>query len=490
MWSDRLDAAALGRLVEQLRGILPAPRAGAQSITETLDWRRDAAEVAEGLRHERGFGWLDQPRACLFANPLATLEVSDREATVQGPGGTVHVEAGGFDLLEAALAAWGGPADALLCGYLGYELGMELEGVPRPHRRAGDLPDLHLALYDWRLEHEAGEWRFQGTDAWREIGARDIEGKLKRRPLDDEEAEGGAVSSSPGAEGFREAVGRAVERIRQGELFQVNLCRRLESSLEASGIWPLYQRWRAINPASHGALLHLSPRKAVLSVSPELYLSVEAGRVRSCPIKGTRPRGRSVEEDRALATELQECEKDRAELAMIVDVTRNDLGRVCRAGSVVVTKHAELMTIPTLHHTYSEVSGVLREGCGPADLLRASFPPASITGAPKIRAMEVAAEEEGWRRGAAMGAIGWISMAGDLELSVAIRTAAASNGRIAYLAGCGITADSAPQAELEESEAKAAAFQRALRGDRARVNVADDKKRSSAPQAVAKSEGS
>jgi para-aminobenzoate synthetase component 1 len=484
MWSDRPDAAALRGLVERLRAILPEPRAGARAVSEALDWRRDAAEVAAGLWHAHGFSWLDQPRARLFANPLATLEVSDRKATVHGPGGTVRVEAGGFDLLEAALAAWGGPADGLLCGYLGYELGMELEDVPRPSRRSGDLPDLYLALYDWRLEHEGGAWRFHGTDAWRTIRAGDVEAQLRRRVSEDEEVEGGPVSSSPGADGFRDAVGRGVERIHRGELFQVNLCRRLESTLDASGIWPLYERWRAINPASHGALLRVDASKAVLSVSPESFLSAESGHVRSCPIKGTRPRGRSAEEDRALAKELQECEKDRAELAMIVDVTRNDLGRVCRAGSVVVTKHAELMTIPTLHHTYSEVSGVLREECGPAELLRASFPPASITGAPKIHAMQVAAEEEGWRRGPAMGAIGWISMAGDLDLSVAIRTAAASNGRIAYLAGCGITADSAPQAELEESEAKAAAFERALRGDGARVNAADDKKRSSARQAL------
>src|SRR5581483_351199 len=168
--------------------------------------------------------------------------------------------------------------------------------------------------------------------------------------------------------------------------------------LAPSHVWPFYRRLRAINPASHGALIRVGPDSAVVSASPELFVAVDGGRVRSCPIKGTRPRGRSPEEDRALAQELQESAKDRAELAMIVDVTRNDLGRVCRTGSVKVEKHAELMTIPTLHHTYSEVTGVLRDQCGPVDLLRASFPPASITGAPKIRAMQVAAEEEGYRR--------------------------------------------------------------------------------------------
>jgi para-aminobenzoate synthetase component 1 len=257
-------------------------------------------------------------------------------------------------------------------------------------------------------------------------------------------------------------VAHTVERIYNGELFQVNLCRRLEAPLSATQIWPLYARLRAISPAAYGALIRTGPGSAVLSLSPELFLSVRNGVVRSCPIKGTRPRGRTPDEDHALAAALQASEKDRAELAMIVDVARNDLGRVCRAGSVAVTRHAELMTLPTVHHTFSEVTGRLRNECAPADLLRASFPPASITGAPKIRAMEVAMLEEGFRRGPAMGSIGWISLDGDMELSVAIRTAIASEGRAWYLAGCGITAGSNPEEELAESETKASAFLRAL----------------------------
>jgi para-aminobenzoate synthetase component 1 len=319
------------------------------------------------------------------------------------------------------------------------------------------LPDLWLGLYDWRLEADADEWRFVGTDAWRKVRAEDVE----RRPVAEVElATGHGAATASG--GFCEAVARTVERIREGELFQVNLCRRLETELPETDIWPFYQRLRTISPASHGALLRLDEERAVLSASPELFLKVEGRQVTSSPIKGTRPRGQNAEEDARLVCDLQESEKDRAELAMIVDVTRNDLGRVCRPGSVKVERHAERMTLPTVHHTYSEVSGELRDECGAVDLLRASFPPASITGAPKIRAMEVAAEEEGFRRGAAMGAIGWISVTGEMELAVAIRTAAASAGRVWYLAGCGITAESVPQEELQESEAKAAAFRRAL----------------------------
>ena len=432
MWSDRMSAASRSDLVERLREVLPLERIG---VRVGLGWRGGAEEIAAALRNRRGFVWLDQPRPRLLADPLVRMEVCDGAARVQGPAGTVEFGARGFDLIEAALEAWGEAGNAVLAGYLGYELGMELEDLATPRRQAGDLPDLWLGLYDGWRECDTEEWRVVGTDFT-------------------------AVAGASG--GFCEAVARSVERIRQGELFQVNICRRLETELPETEIWPLYQRLRTISPASHGALLRLDEGRAVLSASPELFLKVEGRRVTSCPIKGTRPRGRNAEEDARFIRELEESEKDRAELAMIVDVTRNDLGRVCRAGSVKVERHAELMTLPTVHHTYSEVSGELREDCGAAELLRASFPPASITGAPKIRAMEVAAEEEGFRRGAAMGAIGWISMSGEMELSVAIRTAAASEGRIWYLAGCGITADSVPHEELQESEAKAAAFRRAL----------------------------
>jgi para-aminobenzoate synthetase component 1 len=233
--------------------------------------------------------------------------------------------------------------------------------------------------------------------------------------------------------------------------------------LDTHLVWPLYQRLRHISPAEFGAFIHIGSGRAVLSVSPELFLKVSAGGlVETRPIKGTRRRGATTEEDQELRSQLLESEKDRAELAMIVDVSRNDLGRVCRTGSVKVLEHARLMTLPTLHHTFSRIEGILRPASSVIDLLRASFPPASVTGAPKIEAMRAAAKEEGTRRGPAMGSIGWISLDGQLELSVAIRTAFTDAGRVFYSAGCGITADSQSLAELQESRAKASAFLQAL----------------------------
>ena len=459
MWSDRPSTGSRQELIEGLRRILPAPSANARDYEIELPDHSDVVSVAEALWPRPGFLWLDRPgQAWIGADPIARISTRAGHSVVCGPGGRMEMEARGFDLLEAVFEAWGAPTGALLCGYLGYELGAELENLLLPEYRPADLPDLHLDLFDWRYEYSSGAWKVQGTDAWRRIPW-ELPHVGQRRALS---AGHGPAPLAQDNEGFQAAVARTVERIRNGELFQVNLCRRLETALPIDEIFPLYLRLRDISPAAHGALVRTGSSSAVLSVSPELFLEMRKGHVQSCPIKGTRPRGKSPEDDQILAAELARSEKDRAELAMIVDVTRNDLGRVCRAGSVRVVRHAEMVSLPTVHHTFSEVTGELRDDCGPVDLLRAAFPPASITGAPKIRAMELAALEEGTRRGPLMGSIGWISLAGDLELSVAIRTAVASEGRVWYLAGCGITAESAPSEELAESEAKAWAFRQAL----------------------------
>jgi len=487
MWSDRLSETRRRRLVERLRTILPAPGLHARGAMTPLRVLRPITpeQLAEELRREPGFAWLDGGGGAgsvhrFFMRPLAVLTVRKRRASVTGPGGRAAFSAGGFDLLEAAFAAWGGPARGLLVGWLGYELGAELERLQptSPVDLADDLklPDLHLALHDNAIRLDDNGWHLESTDAWRSGAGgpgdrvRAAEARLAAARKRESEPETGRlatgpVTGSPNGRGFMAAVEQAVSRIRRGQIYQVNLCRRLEAPLPADRIWPLWQRLRAVTPADHGAFFDLGRGRAVLSVSPELFLSVRDGSVETRPIKGTRPRGATPREDRALARELAESAKDRAELAMIVDVARNDLGRVCATGSVEVVRHAELVTLPTLHHTVSTVRGKLpagADGGAAVSLLRAAFPPASITGAPKIQAMVVAAAEEEKRRGPAMGALGWLSLGGDLELAVAIRTAVATGGRVAYHAGCGITAESDPELELEETAVKARAFLTAL----------------------------
>lgn len=484
MWSDRPAAPRLRRLAGRLHAILPAPRPesrGSKTPLRTTGARtppRPEAVAAElrgrsDVAGSAGFAWLDGGTSKsghrLHVQPLATLAVRDGRATVSGPGGGATFAATGFDLLAAAFAAWSGAgAAATLVGYLGYELGGEIESLPAPPSDDLGLPDLQLALYDASFHWDGRGWTLEATDAWREpitglAGERILAAAGRRK---DPEAPfappGSRVVSRPERGGFEAAVARSVERIATGEIFQMNLCRRLEAELPASDLWPFYQRLRAASPADHGAFLDLGEGRAVASISPELFLAVQDRAVESRPIKGTRPRGATPREDRALARELLASEKDRAELTMIVDVVRNDLGRVCATGSVEVASHAELMTLPTLHHTVSTVRGRLRSDAGAVELLRAAFPPASITGAPKIQAMIAIAAEEERRRGPAMGALGWISLGGDLELSVAIRTAVAARGRVAYHAGCGIVADSDPELEFAESTAKARAFLAAL----------------------------
>jgi len=477
MWSDHLTAKRRQRIVERLQRILPAPRAGSRGSKTPLRLPGPKGEppspeqVAEELREQTGFAWLDGAETGhrLYGRPLAVLTVRNRRASVAGPGGRTRFAADGFDLLEAAFAAWSGAGSgATLVGYFGYELGRELEALPDPPPDDLGMPDLSLRLYDSALRWDGRSWTLEATAAWGSanpvIEAERVLAAARRRTVAEPPAglARGGVVSRPSRSGFEAAVERIVERIASGEIFQMNLCRRLEARLPARLVWPLYQRLRAASPAERGAFLDLGRGRAVLSISPEVFLSARGDEVETRPIKGTRPRGANPREDRALARELLESEKDRAELTMIVDVARNDLGRVCETGSVRLASHAELMTLPTVHHTASTVRGRLRPGTSPADLLRATFPPASITGAPKIQAMAVIAAEEERRRGPAMGALGWISLGGDLDLAVAIRTAAAARGRVAYHAGCGIVADSHPELEFAESAAKARAFLTAL----------------------------
>jgi para-aminobenzoate synthetase component I len=403
MWSDRTPPERLRALVEQLQSVFPA---GASA--------RRAPE------------------------PLATASYWGGYAVVSGPAGTIRVPGCGFEILEAMLQAWRRTPGAGLHGFLSYDLASEIEDLGPLPPETFRFPKFHFGLYS---------------------GAGEL---APPPPVGRALACGGLQSALTDRAAFEASVARTVAAIHAGDIFQTNICRSIEARIEPGSEYELFHRMRTISPAKYEAFLRIDPQHAILSISPELFLKVDGGIVESRPIKGTRPRGETPDADDALRRELCASEKDRAELAMIVDVTRNDLGRVCETGSVEVVAHAVLMTLPTVHHLFSTVRGRLREETGPVDLLRAAFPAASITGAPKIEAMRIAQREEGQLRGPCMGAIGWISMDGRMELSVAIRTAFVTGDLVRYYAGCGITAGSDPAAEFEESQHKAAAFVRAL----------------------------
>jgi para-aminobenzoate synthetase component I len=358
-------------------------------------------------------------------------------------------------------------------GYLGYEAGWALERLPEPAPDDVGLPGSWFGIYDWALvwDREGEGCRLVGTV----LPAGDPEGLRVRmedvaaRLAVPEDGVAGRVQDPPPAgsprsslerEAYMAGVDRIREYIRAGDLFQANLTRRIsvESALPAE---ELYRRLSERTPAPYAAFIETGEGE-VVSASPEQFLSVRGREATTRPIKGTAPRGGTPEDDRRMREALLASEKDRAENVMIVDLLRNDLSRVCDDGSVEVPSLLALESHPTVHHLVSTVRGRLREGVGPVDLLRATFPGGSVTGAPKIRAMEILRELEPVRRGVYTGALGVVGFGGDMELSIPIRTAVRREGRVHYGTGGGITLASDPEEEWRETEDKARAFLRAV----------------------------
>lgn len=257
-----------------------------------------------------------------------------------------------------------------------------------------------------------------------------------------------------------QAVAHILEFIAAGDIYQANYTQRLTQSLPCSPS-QLYNRLRARNPAPFAAFLEWDDF-TIVSNSPEKFLSLNNRVLESQPIKGTIARGTTPQEDDIQKLQLQQSVKDRAENVMIVDLLRNDLGRVCEFGSIHVPNLFEVQTFPTLHHLVSTVRGTLREDCDAVDAIRAAFPCGSITGAPKIRAMQILDELEPQRRGVSMGAIGALHFNGNMNLNVAIRTVTCINGNVYFHVGGGIVADSVASDEYAEMRLKARAIESAL----------------------------
>ena len=350
-------------------------------------------------------------------------------------------------------------------GYIAYEWGRAIERLPAARYDDLDLPDVVFGIYDWVIawDHEASRAWVIARDETNKRHALDLVGDPERvtRPSTTAEVmrpfqirgsrehpptypvDADWVDPRLGLRslfthaGYLDAVNRVREYIYAGDIFQANLSQRFEAAL-VEPPWDLYCRLRTHNPAPFAAFIEL-PDCAVLSASPERFMRVDAlGRVETRPIKGTRPRGVGPEHDAALGRALTESAKDRAENLMIVDLIRNDLSRVCAPGTVRVRELFALEHFATVHHLVSTVVGTLSPGFDGLDLLRASFPGGSITGAPKIRAMEIIADLEPCVRGVYCGAIGYLSVTGELDTNIAIRTALVMDGRVYLNAGGGI----------------------------------------------------
>jgi len=270
----------------------------------------------------------------------------------------------------------------------------------------------------------------------------------------------GSLRSNFTHDAYLKAVARAREYICAGDIYQVNISQRFETGLDMPP-YELYRRLRAVNPAPFAAFLDMG-RQAVICASPERFLKLKGNAVETRPIKGTRPRGKTPLEDAALARELSDSVKDRAENIMIVDLERNDIGRVCLDGSVKVTELAILETYPTVFHLTSTVTGQLSPDKTGMDLIKASFPGGSITGAPKVRSMEIIDELEPTRRSVYTGALGYLGFNGDLDLNIVIRTFLVDGNKAWFQVGGGIVYDSEPEKEYQETLDKGRALVRAL----------------------------
>ena len=442
----------------------------------------------------------------LTADPVAIVRSKGAHAECDGApiaGGDA------LDALRTLLAPFAAsplpelpPFQGGAAGYLAYDWGRVHEHLPSPRYEDLGVPDVVLGVYDWVLawDHEASRaWlistglleaspdartrkaaeraamvidrlRSGRTPAASHPASPDARGsgqpdgpRAPTYPVGDGASDPRLeLRSSFTHAGYLDAVARVREYILAGDIFQANLSQRFDAPL-CEPPWDFYRRLRTQNAAPFAAFLDF-PEAVVLSASPERFLSVSAdGSVETRPIKGTRPRGVGPEHDAALGQALTASAKDRAENLMIVDLLRNDISRVCAPGSVRVPELFALEHYATVHHLVSTVVGDLAPGEDALSLLRATFPGGSITGAPKVRAMEIIAELEPSERGVYCGAIGYFSLTGALDCSIAIRTAVAHAGRVYFSAGGGIIADSDPEAEYRETLDKARGMIDALR---------------------------
>jgi anthranilate/para-aminobenzoate synthase component I len=353
----------------------------------------------------------------------------------------------------------GAPGVPIAVGHLSYDLGRHFERL-RSAPRTSLAPELEFHFHDALWVSEPGGSAIWARDA--KAAAR-LQARLGVAAEVPDESLGPLHPLEP-PERHLQGVRRILDYLQAGDVYQVNLARRLAAPL-ATTAGPagqaLFRRLQAESPAPHALWLGGGSGSALVGNSPERLLRLRPdGALETRPIKGTRPRFATPPEDAAAAAALAADPKDRAEHVMIVDLERNDLGRVCQIGSVQVEGFARVVSLATVHHLVTTVRGQLRAGVGLAALLRATFPGGSITGAPKIRAMEIIDELEPAPRGPYTGATGWLGAAGDLDLAVAIRTAVVRDGQLTLWVGGGIVADSTPEGELEETEVKARAFVR------------------------------
>src|SRR5450830_1430144 len=428
-----------------------------------LPYRANPAEYFAAIRHAPGAVLLDSGRPVaergrydlLSAWPEATLAVQPDES---GSEFLQRLRENLTQLGEAALpTGYELPFAGGLIGYLSYDFGRHLEQLPQ---RAVDdlhLPDARFGLYAWALvsDHQAQTSQLVFHPALVD-GERQRLISLFSQPGAETAAAfklHGPMTPDLSAQTYAQAIARIHTYIQAGDCYQVNFTQRFRAACSGDP-WAAYCALREACPTPFSGFQSLPDAGAVLSLSPERFIKISQRQVETRPIKGTRPRGLTPEEDAANAAELLASPKDRAENLMIVDLLRNDLGRTCRTGSVNVPELFSLESYPNVHHLVSSVTGELADDKDALDLIAGSFPGGSITGAPKIRAMQIIDELEPTRRGLYCGSLVYLDVRGEMDSSIAIRSLLVKDGQVCCWGGGGIVADSEWQAEYQESLTK------------------------------------
>lgn len=405
---------------------------------------------------------------------LITIENVETGETTSDPRDLLDSIRALLSAVEAAPSV--PPFSAGVVGYLGYDVVRRFERLPASPPDPEGLPDSVLLVPSEIIvvDHQAGTTEILVHGGGGETRIDQIRAQIEkpRTARPGEAVPGGSVPLQPRTTrpDFEAGVEAILEHIRAGDIFQGVLSQRFEADFDQDPL-DLYRVLRETNPSPYMYFLKLGPDHAVLGSSPEVLVSLEGTRALTRPLAGTRARGDSPERDDAQARELLADPKERAEHVMLVDLARNDLGRVCEYGSVRVTRQFEVERHARVMHIVSEVEGRLRPGHDALDLFRATFPAGTVTGAPKIRAMEIIDSLEPVRRGLYGGAIGYIDPVGRMDLCLAIRNLVVHQGRVLLQAGAGVVADSDPRREYEETRHKASALVRAL--ERCRPSVSE-----------------
>lgn len=441
-----------------------------------IEYFVNTAERLTSLVELDGFVFLDSchPRNTdgrfdiISALPTTVISTCGEKTEVRGRDGAKSYTTDPFKILQERLALRPESAQELpfyggALGYFSYDLGRRIEKLPTTAVRDIDLPEMCVGIYDWAavVDHqERKAWVVCPDDS-----AEDLQGWADliayEQPLTPAAFATSFQVLSPAKPEIRFAdYARQFKKIKRyikdGDCYQVNYAQRFSAEVEGHS-WDAYRRLRNLNPAPFSAYLSLS-NSTILSSSPERFLKINDRLVETKPIKGTSARDEDPEVDLKLASNLANSEKDRAENVMIVDLMRNDIGKTCAIGSVEVSKLFAIESFAKVHHLVSTVNGKLSDDKTPIDLLRGCFPGGSITGAPKLRAMEIIEELEPTRRSIYCGSIGYIGFDGRMDTNIAIRTLLRAEDKMYCWAGGGIVSDSGLQSEYQESLDKAAAM--------------------------------